>query len=156
LEVAIRYISQQQSRHQRFDALLFWMSITETHQLGGSRTDVYPNKRILATKLDVKAAYQRCHLIASIATQTCTQIPSEGLALMMLWLTFGGAPCPLEWGFIAESICNLANAILLSDDWDPLSLQSPNQHLVPDKIILDDDIPFGIGQDLIVEIPVNP
>ncbi len=53
-------------------------------------------------------------------------------------------------------ICDLANAILLSNDWDPLSLQSPNQHLVPDKIILDDDIPFGIGQDLIVEIPVNP
>jgi hypothetical protein len=75
---------------------------------------------------------------------------------MMLRLTFGGAPCPSEWGSIAESIYDLANAILLSDDWDPLSLQSPNQHLVPDKIILDNDIPFGIGQDLIVEIPVNP
>jgi hypothetical protein len=45
---------------------------------------LYPNKRILATKLDVKAAYQRCHLHASIATQTCTQISSEDLALMML------------------------------------------------------------------------
>ena len=87
---------------------------------------LYPNKRILATKLDVKAAYQRCHLHASIATQTCTQIPSEGLALMMLRLTFGGAPCPSEWGSIAESICDLANAILLSNDWDHLSLQLPN------------------------------
>ena len=75
---------------------------------------------------------------------------------MMLWLTFGGAPCPLEWGSIAESICDLANAILFSNKWDPLSLQSPNQHLVPDKIILDDDIPFEIGQDLIVDIPVDP
>jgi hypothetical protein len=105
---------------------------------------------------DVKAAYQQCYLNTLIAFQTCTQIPSEGLALMMLRLTFGGAPRPSEWGSIAESICNLANAILLSDDWDPLSLQSPNQHLVPDKIILDKIISFGIEQDLIVEIPVDP
>ena len=32
----------------------------------------------------------------------------------------------------------------------------PKQHLVTDKIILDDDIPFGIAQDLIVNIPVDP
>jgi hypothetical protein len=79
--------------------------------------------------------------------------PIEGFALMMLWLTFGGAPCPSEWESIAESICNLANAILLSNDWDPLSLQSPAQHLVPDKA---NDAPFGIGRDLIANIPVNP
>ncbi len=71
---------------------------------------IYPNKRILATKLDVKAAYRRCHLNAATAVQTCTQIPSEGLALLMLQLTFGGAPCPSEWGSIAELICDLANA----------------------------------------------
>ena len=75
---------------------------------------------------------------------------------MMLRLTFEGAPCPSEWGSIAESICNLANAILLSNDWDPLSLQLPHKYLVPDKIILDDNIPFGIGQHLIVEIPDDP
>ena len=76
---------------------------------------LYPNKRILATKLDVKAAYRCCHLNVTIAVQTCTQIPSEGLALLMLQLTFGGAPCPLEWGSIAESICDLANTILLNN-----------------------------------------
>jgi len=116
---------------------------------------LYPNKRILSTKLDVKAAYQRCHLNAMIASQTCTQLPSKGLTLLMLRLTFGGAPCPSEWGSIAESICDLANGILLNDKWDPLSLQLPAQHLVPNKIILKDDIPFGIGRDLIVDIPVN-
>jgi hypothetical protein len=117
---------------------------------------LYPNKRILATKLDVKAAYRRCHLNAMIAIQTCTQLPSEGLALLMLRLTFGGAPCPSEWGSIAKSICDLANAILLNDEWDPLSLQSLAQHLVPNKITLEDDIPFGIRRDLIVDIPVDP
>ena len=91
-----------------------------------------------------------------IATQTCTQLPSKGLTLLMHRLTFGGAPCPSEWGSIAKSICNLANAILLNDEWNPLSLQSPAQHLVPNKIILGDDIPFGIGRDLIVDIPIDP
>jgi hypothetical protein len=74
----------------------------------------------------------------------------------MLRLTFGGAPCPSEWGSIAKSICDLANAILLNDEWDPLSLQSLAQHLVPNKITLEDDIPFGIRRDLIVDIPVDP
>jgi len=45
-----------------------------------------------------------------IATQTCTQLPSEGLTLLMLRHTFGGSPGPSEWGSIAESICDLANA----------------------------------------------
>ncbi len=75
---------------------------------------------------------------------------------MMLGLTFGGAPYPSEWGSIAESICDLANSILLSNDWDPLSLQSPAQHLIPDKIILANDAPLEIGRDLIVNIPVDP
>jgi hypothetical protein len=75
----------------------------------------YPNKRILTTKLNIKAAYRQCHLNAAMAIQTCTQLPPKGLALMMLQLTFGGAPCPTEWGSIAESICNLANKILLRD-----------------------------------------
>jgi hypothetical protein len=44
----------------------------------------YPNKRILATKLEIKAAYRQCHLNAMTAIQTCTQLPTKGLALMML------------------------------------------------------------------------
>jgi hypothetical protein len=90
------------------------------------------------------------------AIQTCTQLPTKGLALMMLRLTFGGAPCPAEWGSIAESICNLANKTLLRDEWEPLSLFSPAQHLAPEKTHLTDDIPFGIGRELVVDIPVDP
>ncbi len=36
------------------------------------------------------------------------------------------------------------------------TLQSPAQHLVPDKIVLANDAPFGIGRDLIDDIPVDP
>ena len=51
----------------------------------------FPGKRILATKLDMKAAFQRCHINASMAVQTCTQLPELRLARMMLRLSFGGA-----------------------------------------------------------------
>jgi hypothetical protein len=37
-----------------------------------------------------------------------------------------------------------------------LSLFSPAQHLVPEKTHLTDDIPFGIGRELVVNIPVDP
>jgi hypothetical protein len=67
----------------------------------------YPEKRILATKLDVKAAFQRCHLNTSTAVQTCTQLPELCLAVMMLRLSFGGAPCPSEWVAISESVYDL-------------------------------------------------
>jgi hypothetical protein len=56
----------------------------------------FPTRRILATKLDVKAPYRRCHLNAKMAVQTCTTLSSEGLTLMMLCLTFSGAPFPSE------------------------------------------------------------
>ena len=116
----------------------------------------YPNIRILATKLDIKAAFRRCHLNASTAIQTCTQLPELRLALMMLRLTFGGAPCPSEFGAVSETICDLINAILQHEDWDPLTLFAETaQANVPPKETFEDDTPFGIGRDLIVDIPVD-
>jgi len=106
----------------------------------------YPGKRILATKLDIKAAFRRCHLNAETAVQTCTQLPELRLALMMLRLSFGGAPCPSEFGTFSESICDLIIAILLHDDWDPLTLFAKEaQAHVPPKEVLPEDVPFGIG-----------
>ena len=75
---------------------------------------------------------------------------------MMLRLSFGGKPCPFEWDVISESICNLANAILHDNSWGPYDLTAPNQHLVPERTVLDDSIPFGQGLELIVDIPINP
>ncbi len=75
---------------------------------------------------------------------------------MMLRLFFGGAPCPLEWGTISESVCDLINAILQHDNWDPLTLfATAAQAHVPPKEVLSDDVLFVIRQDLIVDIPVN-
>ncbi len=60
------------------------------------------------------------------------------------------------WGVFSESICDLANAILFNNDWDTFDLLAPNQSLVPPRTLLDDDIPFCAGAELIVEIPINP
>jgi hypothetical protein len=84
------------------------------------------------------------------------QLIEIGLLLMMLCLSFRGKLCPSEWGAILESICDLATAILHSNDWDPDKIYAPNQHLVPKKVTLNNNIPFGQGKELVVDIPINP
>ena len=116
----------------------------------------YPKRCILATKIDCKLAYRRYHLNVKTEIQTCTQLPSEGLAIIALRLIFGGAPGPYEWGVISESICDLAMRILQDDNWDPATLHGSDPKLVPTVEFLDDSIPFGEGRQLIVDVLVNP
>ena len=116
----------------------------------------FPGCPILAQKIDYKSAYKRCHLQADTAIQTCTQLPDDDLALIALRLTFGGSPGPYEWSAISETICDLSMAILQDDDWDPATLHAPNPELVPPPVLLPSDVPFGVGRDLVVDIPVNP
>ena len=47
-------------------------------------------------------------------------------------------------------------AILQDDNWDPSITREPNSDLVPKKKITSDEIPFGIGRKLVVNVPVNP
>jgi hypothetical protein len=91
----------------------------------------YPTTRIYATNIDFKVAYRRLHLHHQTAVQGCTLIPDLELGLLPLRLTFGGAPCPYEWGVISETICDLATAILHDDAWDLDDLQAPNQENSP-------------------------
>jgi hypothetical protein len=78
------------------------------------------------------------------------------MAITMLRLTFGGAPCPFEWNIIFESIHGLANAILYNNSWNPHSDYAPCQHLVPPNDLIDEAVPFAEGTDQIVNIPVDP
>jgi hypothetical protein len=66
----------------------------------------YPGQWILATKIDYKSAYRRGILHFAMAHQTAMQIPEDDLAIITLRLTFGSAPCPLEWEIMSESICD--------------------------------------------------
>jgi hypothetical protein len=116
----------------------------------------YPTTRIYATKIDIKSAYRCLHVNAKVASQCCTQLPHLDIALMTLCLTFGGAPCPFEWGVISETMCNLATAIILNDDWDPDELHAPNQEDFPPPNFMPEDVPFGFGKELIVDVKINP
>ena len=46
--------------------------------------------------------------------------------------------------------------ILQHVDWNPLNLHAPNQHLLPAAETLDDNISFGEGKELIIDVPVDP
>jgi hypothetical protein len=115
----------------------------------------YPQTMIYSTKIDFKAAFRRLHLNSSTAVQCCTQIPELEIGLMTLCLTFGGAPCPFEWGVISELTCDLATTILLNENWDPNKLHAPNQDEFPEPRFFHDNTPFGEGRELIVEVEVN-
>ncbi len=91
----------------------------------------YPTTRIYATKIDIKSSYRHLHVNTKVAAQCCTQLSYLDIALMTLRLIFGGAPCPFEWGVISETMCNLATAIILNNDWDPDKLHAPNQEDFP-------------------------
>ena len=56
---------------------------------------------------------------------------------------------------ISESICDLVDAILFNDDWDPNTIQFTNLELVPEKETLAPDIPVMEGIELIVYILVD-
>ena len=115
----------------------------------------YPNTKIFGCKVDWKSAYRRVHLAWQTALQTCTQLPEEDIAFLALRLTFGGSPCPAEWCTISELATDLANAILHHPDWVPSELCSPLINSVPARVDLPDEVPFGIGKELVVDVPVN-
>ncbi len=116
----------------------------------------FANAPIALQKIDIKSAYQRCHLNAITAVQTITQLPDEDLGIIMLCLTLGDAPCPFKWNILLESICDLANKILFDKDWNQLINYASSQHLAPAMALLDASIPFAEGAELIVEISIDP
>ena len=76
--------------------------------------------------------------------------------IITLRLTFGGAPCPYEWGVISETTCDLANELIKCDDWNPLTLHASVQQQILPREYLPDDVPFAKACKLIVDVPVNP
>jgi hypothetical protein len=85
-----------------------------------------------------------------------TQLPDNLIAIIMLQLTFVSAPCPFEWGTILEIVCDLANKLLKCKDWGPRDLHASAQTNIPLRKYLDDDIPFAISRNFIVDILINP
>jgi hypothetical protein len=116
----------------------------------------YPNTKILASKVNYKSAYRRVHLSWQTALQTCTQLPEKDIAILALRLTFGGTPCPTKWNNMSEPATDLANAILRLPNWDPRSeLFSPLSESLPKRVDLPDDVPFRVGKELVVDVPID-
>jgi hypothetical protein len=109
----------------------------------------YPTTGIHATIINL-SAYPHLHIGYQITKQCCTQLPHKDIALMALCLTFGGMPCPFEWGVISKAIYDLATALMLYNDWNPDNLHAPNQENFPPPIFLPDNIPFEEGKELIM------
>ena len=87
------------------------------------------------------------------AVQTITQKPDDNIVLISVRLTFGGVPCPFQWGVISDNVCNLANAILQDKTWDPLKLYAPFS--VPVHTSIDKATPFSIRHELILDYPLD-
>ena len=115
----------------------------------------HPNCRILASKIDFKLAYRRCHLHHTTAIQSCAILLLDNIALLALRLTFGGAACPFEWSEISETICYLAAAIANDETLDCKRLHSPLQVLVPPPIFISNDVLFKEGKELAAELAIS-
>jgi len=111
------------------DCMYGYMIIRLIHYIVALRLK-FPNQIILMQKPNYKSTYRRAHLHWTTAIQTMTRV-NDSIAQIVLRATFGGLPNPNEWSIISESICDLANVILNDPGWDPDTLHSPYQKLVP-------------------------
>ena len=110
------------------------------HLVVKMRTE-HPSTRILIGKFDLKAAYRRAHLSAATALESMTIL--DDLLHVSLRMTFGGAPCPPQWGCFSETICDVANDLINCPAWDPHAVCSPIQTDLPRPIRFDDSMPYA-------------
>jgi len=57
---------------------------------------------------------------------------------------------------MSEKICDLANELIKSNEWDLLTLHASVQHQIPPQEHLPDNEPIGKACKLIVDVPVDP
>jgi hypothetical protein len=111
----------------------------------------YPTKRIYIQKVDFKSAYRRMHLSTNMAAKCITVV--EELAFVSLRLPFGGRACPSLWSDVSETITDLSNALASDTTWDPDTLHSPLQHLIPPMVSEPNTVPFAQALPTSVTIP---
>jgi hypothetical protein len=112
------------------------------------------NIKILGGKSDIKSVYRRVSLSGDTVVK-CAMV-CNNLALISLFLTFGGSPCPNEWCIVSEICTDLANDIIHCKDWNPVHLYSPHAQKLPPPLYLSDSIPFTQVAELDVDVPTYP
>lgn len=111
----------------------------------------FPSAIIVASKIDLKAAYRRAHLSGALAAMALTVVGCY--ALLSLRLPFGGAYCPFWWCVVSELICDLANALLRCKFWDPDSFSFANKEKIPPPRLSDSNDPWqpALPADVLVD-----
>jgi hypothetical protein len=77
----------------------------------------HPTKRILQTKANWKSAYRRLHQSGQASSGSATYI--NGILLLALHVTFGGAANPSQWSDVAEMSFDMSNDLIRNEGWDP-------------------------------------
>jgi hypothetical protein len=113
----------------------------------------YPSTPIYISKFDLDAAYRRCHLAGTTATECLTV--HNNMLLMALRMTFGGAPCPALWGYISDTVADLGNAQIQDLSWDHTKTFDPISAKLPLPTSSTNSTHFKKAQPLIVTIPPN-
>jgi hypothetical protein len=113
----------------------------------------HPSTKIFISKFDLDAAYRQCHLSGSTATESLT-IYNDTL-LIVLRMTFGGAPCPSLWGYFSETITDVCNTLIQCSSWDFMAFSDETSSKIPNPISLPNNIPFAQAKAMAVDIPVN-
>ena len=90
----------------------------------------YPTTPIYMNKTDLDAAFRRIHVILKFALLCTTIIGS--LAYILFRLPFGSSPAPSKFCTISEFIIDLAQQLVQDISWNPSTLQTPDQHLIPE------------------------
>ena len=117
----------------------------------------HPKTIIWLAIQDYKSAYCRTHLHPEVSVKSMTPFPNPTLdmVIMVLRMTFGGKPNASEWGYISETVADLANKLLVCDSWDPSTLYSLLQNKIPPRKTLDSNIPFAPAYSTSVNIPTE-
>jgi hypothetical protein len=114
---------------------------------------ILPSTKIYICKVDMDAAYRRCSLSCETSWESLTIF--DGLLLVALRLTFGGAPCPNLWGVISETITDVANTILHNPFWNHLDLYDKLSDTIETPNSLPPEMPFHQVREMAVTLPEN-
>jgi hypothetical protein len=131
--------------------MLLWSSAQTINQLGGCREETPSQKENSCHQVGCQGSFQtmppQCINGGANLHSTSPPLPGSDDAQALFWR------CTLPLGMgrnfrisLRFNKCNLV----------PLTLfATAAQAHVPPKEVLSDNVPFGIGQDLIINIPVN-
>jgi hypothetical protein len=110
----------------------------------------HPFTAIFISKYDIDAAYRRMTSHPKTCAQTII-IDEDGIAHIYTRLTFGGKPNAAIFCEVSETATDLANEILLCEEWHPDIISGPLQNHIGEPKRENDDAPFAPSAPMAVD-----